>query len=88
MRFRARFAAAFAAVSTVLLLPAAAQAQQVTGLEVRQADGFATLSWDPVADATEYERAPVKLGDTLPPSSRMAAMDARMPRRENWVAAY
>jgi Zinc carboxypeptidase len=56
-----RFAAVLAAASTVLLLPAAAQAQQVTGLEVRQDDGFATLSWDPVAGATEYdiERTPV-----------------------------
>src|SRR5918994_273547 len=61
MRFRTRFAAVLAAASTVLLLPAAAQAQQVTGLEVRQDDGFATLSWDPVAGATEYDigRTPV-----------------------------
>src|SRR5918995_4131059 len=60
MSVRSRFAAVLAAASTVLLLPAAAQAQQVTGLEVRQDDGFATLSWDPVAGATEYqiERAP------------------------------
>jgi Zinc carboxypeptidase len=47
------------------LLPAAgAQAQeanQVTGLGVRQADGFATLGWEPVAGATDYEieRTPV-----------------------------
>jgi hypothetical protein len=61
MSVRLRFAAVLAAASTVLLLPAAAQAQQVTGLEVRQDDGFATLSWDPVAGATEYdiERTPV-----------------------------
>lgn len=26
-----------------------------TGLEVRQGDGFATLSWDPVAGATDYQ---------------------------------
>ena len=60
MKSRTRFAAAVAAASMVLLLPAAAHAQQVTGLEVRQDDGFATLSWDPVAGATEYqiERAP------------------------------
>ncbi len=60
MKFRTRFAASVAAASMVLLLPAAAHAQQVTGLEVRQDDGFATLSWDPVAGATEYqiERAP------------------------------
>jgi hypothetical protein len=47
------------------LLPAAAaqaqQANQVTGLEVRQSDGFATLGWEPVAGATDYEieRTPV-----------------------------
>jgi hypothetical protein len=55
MKVRRRFAALVAAVSMVLLLPAAAHAQQVTGLEVRQDDGFATLSWDPVAGATDYE---------------------------------
>ncbi len=37
------------------MLPAAAHAQQVTGLEVRQDDGFATLSWDPVEGATDYQ---------------------------------
>jgi hypothetical protein len=60
MKTRRRFAASIAAVSMVLLLPAAAHAQQVTGLEVRQDDGFATLSWDPVPGATDYqiERTP------------------------------
>ena len=59
MSVRSRFAAVLAA-SMVLVLPAAAHAQQVTGLEVRQDDGFATLSWDPVAGATDYqiERTP------------------------------
>jgi hypothetical protein len=44
-----------------------AQAQEVTGLGVRQGDGFATLSWAPVAAATDYqiERTPVG-GDNLP----------------------
>jgi Zinc carboxypeptidase len=55
MSVRSRFAAVFAAASMVLLLPAAAHAQQVTGLEVRQDDGFATLSWDPVVGATDYQ---------------------------------
>ncbi len=52
--------AAMAAVGMALLAPATAQAQQVTGLEVRQGDGFATVSWDPVAGATDYqiERTP------------------------------
>ena len=54
MSVRSRFAAVLAA-STVLVLPAAAHAQQVTGLEVRQDDGFATLSWDPVEGATDYQ---------------------------------
>jgi hypothetical protein len=51
---RARFAAVLVAAG-ILLLPAVAHAQQVTGLEVRQDDGFATLSWDPVAGATDYQ---------------------------------
>jgi hypothetical protein len=55
MKVRRRIAATIAAASMVLLLPAAAHAQQVTGLEVRQGDGFATLSWDPVEGATDYE---------------------------------
>jgi hypothetical protein len=55
MSVRSRFAAVLAAASMVLLLPAAAHAQQVTGLEVRQDDGFATLSWDPVEGATDYQ---------------------------------
>jgi Zinc carboxypeptidase len=60
MKVRSRFAAVLAAAGMILLLPAAAHAQQVTGLEVRQDDGFATLSWDPVAGATDYqvERTP------------------------------
>jgi hypothetical protein len=55
MRARSRFAAVLAAAGIALLLPAAAHAQQVTGLEVRQDDGFATLSWDPVAGASDYQ---------------------------------
>ena len=60
MGARSRCAAVLAAASMALLLPATAHAQQVTGLEVRQDDGFATLSWDPVAGATDYqiERTP------------------------------
>jgi hypothetical protein len=60
MGVRSRFAAALAAAGIGLLVPAAAEAQQVTGLEVRQDDGFATLSWTPVPGATDYqiERTP------------------------------
>ena len=43
-----------------LVATGTALAQQVTGLAVEQADGFASLSWDPVAGATDYqiERTP------------------------------
>src|SRR5215207_4066198 len=60
MSISSRFAAVLAAASMVLLAPAAAHAQQVTGLEVRQHDGFATLGWHPVQGATDYqiERTP------------------------------
>jgi hypothetical protein len=49
---------------SVALPVAAASAQepgQVTGLDARQADGFTTLGWEPVAGATDYqiERTPV-----------------------------
>jgi hypothetical protein len=55
MSVRSRFAVVVAAASMLLLPPAVAHAQQVTGLEVRQDDGFATLSWDPVQGATDYQ---------------------------------
>ncbi|HEX6026953.1 MAG TPA: M14 family zinc carboxypeptidase [Solirubrobacter sp.] len=60
----ARIAAVFATASVSLGLAATAQAQQVTGLEVRQHDGFATLTWDPVPGATDYqiERSGVIVG--------------------------
>lgn len=58
--------AAALCASVVALAPVTqvAQAQepgQVTGLQVVQGDGFATLGWDPVADADQYEieRTPV-----------------------------
>jgi hypothetical protein len=43
----------------------AQETNQVTGLAVEQQDGFATVSWDPVAEATDYqiERTPVDAGD-------------------------
>ena len=65
MRFAGR--ASLAAVLATALIAAASAASsaaqtpgQVTGLTVEQADGFATLSWTPVAGATEYqiERTP------------------------------
>ena len=61
---RLAFGAALSVVA-LFLVPAGAQAQgQVTGLEVRQDDGYATLSWDAVGGATDYqvERTPVGAG--------------------------
>ncbi|HEX6234338.1 MAG TPA: M14 family zinc carboxypeptidase [Jiangellaceae bacterium] len=49
-------------VTAVATTPSQAQeAGEVTGLAVAQGDGFATLSWTPVAGATDYqiERTPV-----------------------------
>lgn len=56
--------AAAAAAILFQLHPAEARAQepnQVTGLTAVQEDGFATLSWNTVAGATDYqvERTPV-----------------------------
>src|SRR5215813_7286051 len=50
-----------AAVSAAMIWPAAASAQQVTGLSASQDTGFTTLKWTPVAGATDYqiERTPV-----------------------------
>jgi hypothetical protein len=48
--------ASFLATETAL----AQEANQVTGVAVEQADGFATLSWNPSPGATDYqiERTP------------------------------
>ncbi|MEO3748263.1 M14 family zinc carboxypeptidase [Plantactinospora sp. B5E13] len=58
------------APSTALGQPASASAvaaepNQVTGLTVSQADGYATVAWTPVEGATDYqiERTPVDAGD-------------------------
>src|ERR687896_1193522 len=50
-----------------LVVTGTAFAQEVTGVAVEQADGFASVSWDPVAGATDYqlERTPVG-ADNLP----------------------
>ncbi|MGW4464898.1 M14 family zinc carboxypeptidase [Micromonospora sp. NPDC004704] len=52
--------------STRLTALAAEEPNQVQGLAVAQADGFATLTWTPVAGATDYqiERTLVDGGDT------------------------
>ena len=78
---RLAFGAALS-VAALVLVPAGAQAQgQVTGLEVRQADGHATLSWDPVDGATEYdvERTPVGSGGE--PTGPAAVVGVWRPNR-------
>src|ERR671925_1161296 len=65
---RFRFVAVLLGLAVFLLSTGTALAQatdQVTGVAVEQADGFATLSWDPMADATDYqiERTPVGADD-------------------------
>jgi hypothetical protein len=57
-------ALALLAATVIVAAPAASQAQEpgeVTGLAVAQGDGFATLSWDALAEASDYqiERTPV-----------------------------
>jgi hypothetical protein len=73
MRLRRNSLTVLSAVLVVVLgfaggpaLAQEAEPNQVQGLRVTQADGFTTLSWTPVAGATEYqiERTPVDAGDT------------------------
>jgi hypothetical protein len=53
---RSPLVAVLTAVVVVLLVPGVAAAQsQVDGLEVRQGDGFATLKWERVPGATDYQ---------------------------------
>jgi hypothetical protein len=57
----------FALIATIVptVGALAQEINQVTGLAVEQQDGFATLNWDPVAGATDYqiERTPVDGSD-------------------------
>jgi hypothetical protein len=63
-----RLALGVAAVAVLLATfgTASAFAQQVTGLEAVQQDGFTTLTWSTVAGATDYqiERTPVDEANT------------------------
>jgi hypothetical protein len=76
-----------ASLATVLafgLIAGTAAAQepaQVTGVAVRQADGFATLSWVPVAGASDYqiERTPVDAGNA--PTGPAAVVGVWRPNR-------
>ena len=68
-----------AAASLALVQPGSALAQgpgQVTGLQAVQGEGFATLSWDPVEGATDYqiERTPVNAADELTGSARIVGL--------------
>jgi hypothetical protein len=72
IRSRARVVlpAAVLLVGAVAVAPLAPEARaqepgQVTGVQVEQGAGFATLSWDPVAEATRYEieRTPINESD-------------------------
>jgi hypothetical protein len=58
---RIALGAAAAAVLLATFGTASALAQQVTGLQAAQQDGFTTLTWNTVAGATDYqiERTPV-----------------------------
>jgi hypothetical protein len=59
----------------------AQEPNQVTGVAVEQLDGFATLSWRPVAGASEYEieRTPVAADDT--PTGPAAIVGLWRPNR-------
>jgi hypothetical protein len=59
-------AAVVAVTGGPVMAHAAAEPNQVQGLKVVQADGFATVSWIPVPSATDYqiERTPVDGSDT------------------------
>ena len=60
---------------------AAAEPNQVTGLTVTQAEGFATLAWEPVAGATDYqiERTPVDAADV--PTGASVVVGVWQPQR-------
>jgi hypothetical protein len=67
------------AASSWLVHPGAALAQgpnQVTDLDAVQGEGFATLSWDPVEGATDYqvERTPVNDADEPRGAARIVGL--------------
>ena len=61
---------------------AAAEPNQVTNVTVRQADGYATLAWQPVDGATDYqiERTPVDAADT--PTGAPTVVGVWRPNRQ------
>jgi hypothetical protein len=67
LRLVAMLASGLIASSLATGTALAQEPNQVTGLAVEQADGFATLSWDPVAGATDYQIERTQVGaDDLP----------------------
>ena len=80
---RVRFVVAIALVAALLPAAAAAaqQPNQVTGLAVEQRDGYASLSWNAVAGATDYqvERTPVAADDA--PTGPAAIVGVWRPNR-------
>src|ERR671925_12753 len=54
---------------------------QVTGVTVEQADGFATLSWDPVAGATDYQIERTQVGADDVPIGPAAIVGVWRPNR-------
>jgi Zinc carboxypeptidase len=63
---RLRLTAVLASGLIAFVLPTGtALAQQVTGVAVEQGDGFATLSWDTVAGATDYQIERTPAGEPL-----------------------
>ena len=85
MTGKRRFVAVLASALTVSLLTTgtalAQEVNQVSGVAVEQADGFASLSWDPVAGATDYqiERTPVGADDA--PTGPAAIVGVWRPNR-------
>src|SRR5688500_5820193 len=80
-----RFAAVLASgLSALVLTTGTALAQelnQVTGLAVEQADGFASLSWDPVAGATDYQVERTPVGADNVPTGPAAIVGVWRPNR-------
>jgi hypothetical protein len=80
---RVRLAVAIALVAPLLYVGTATaqQTNQVTGLAVEQDDGYASLSWDAVPGATDYqiERTPVAVDDT--PTGPAAIVGVWRPNR-------
>ncbi|MEV4811440.1 M14 family zinc carboxypeptidase [Micromonospora avicenniae] len=68
---------------TTLATPAsAAEPHQVTGLTVHQADGFATLAWQPVDGATDYQIERTPVDNTGTPTGTATIVGIWRPNRQ------